>query len=61
MVKHFDDINEDQFDFHHYCVRRVTLRAYVDVLRFEDEAYGQEYFVRAASGMVRRAKSGGHP
>jgi NMDA receptor-regulated protein 1 len=52
VAKHFDDINEDQFDFHNYCVRKVTLRAYVDVLRFEDEAYGQEYFVRAASGIV---------
>jgi peptide alpha-N-acetyltransferase len=31
----------------------VTLRAYVDLLRFEDEAYGQDYFCEAAAGMVR--------
>lgn len=53
MVKHFDDINEDQFDFHGYCLRKVTLRSYVEVLRFEDEAYGQDYYCEAASGIVR--------
>jgi len=53
VAKHFDDINEDQFDFHGYCLRKVTLRAYVDVLRFEDEAYGQEYYSEAAEGIIR--------
>ena len=53
VVKHFDDINEDQFDFHAYCLRKVTLRAYVSVLRFEDELYGQSYFCEAAVGITR--------
>lgn len=53
VAKHFDDINEDQFDFHGYCLRKVTLRSYVDVLRFEDQVYGEEYFRRAASGLIR--------
>ena len=35
-VKHFDDFVEDQFDFHAYCVRKMTLRAYVQMLRMED-------------------------
>jgi len=52
-VKHFEDIVEDQFDFHNYCLRKVTLRAYIDVLRFEDEVYGQAYYCRAAAGIVR--------
>lgn len=53
VAKHFDDINEDQFDFHHYCIRKATLRSYVDVLRFEDEAYGADYFREAAAGLIR--------
>lgn len=51
-MKHFDDFQEDQFDFHAYCLRKVTLRAYVSVLRFEDEVFGQEYYCRAASGII---------
>jgi len=52
-VKHFDDIAEDQFDFHAYCLRKVTLRSYVEVLRFEDKVYGDDYFRRAAAGITR--------
>mmetsp|Transcript_115959 Transcript_115959/g.334857 ORF Transcript_115959/g.334857 Transcript_115959/m.334857 type:complete len:889 (+) Transcript_115959:108-2774(+) len=52
VVKHFDDFQEDQFDFHHYCVRKVTLRAYTDVLRFEDEIWGEDYYFTAAQGMI---------
>jgi N-alpha-acetyltransferase 15/16, NatA auxiliary subunit len=53
VVKHFNDFQEDQFDFHSYCLRKVTLRAYVSVLRFEDEVYGQDYFCQAAAGIIR--------
>jgi N-alpha-acetyltransferase 15/16, NatA auxiliary subunit len=52
-VKHFDDFVEDQFDFHSYCLRKVTLRSYVSLLRFEDEVYGQSYFCEAAGGIIR--------
>jgi hypothetical protein len=51
-VKHFEDFNEDQFDFHSYCLRKVTLRAYVSVLRFEDDVYGQDYYCQAAAGII---------
>ena len=33
----FADITEDQFDFHQYCMRKMTLSKYVDMLRLEDE------------------------
>jgi hypothetical protein len=52
VVKHFDDFNEDQFDFHAYCVRKVTLRAYTEVLRFEDNLWGEDYYFQAASGII---------
>ena len=53
VVKHFDDFQEDQFDFHAYCVRKVTLRAYTEVLRFEDNLWGEDYYFIAADGIVR--------
>jgi peptide alpha-N-acetyltransferase len=53
VVKHFDDFHEDQFDFHSYCIRKVTLRAYVDVLRFEDRINGHEFYLKAAEGIVK--------
>ena len=39
--KHFTDIIEDQFDFHTYCIRKMTLRAYVAMLRLEEAARAQ--------------------
>lgn len=33
VSKHFFDIEEDQFDFHSYCIRKMTLRAYIEMLR----------------------------
>mmetsp|Transcript_12430 Transcript_12430/g.15558 ORF Transcript_12430/g.15558 Transcript_12430/m.15558 type:complete len:906 (-) Transcript_12430:163-2880(-) len=53
VEKHFEDFNEDQFDFHSYCIRKVTLRAYVDVLRFENELWSQKYYGRAAEGIIK--------
>lgn len=52
VVKHFEDFHEDQFDFHSYCVRKVTLRAYIDVLRYEDHLWGEPYYARAAEGII---------
>ena len=53
ICKHFDDIHEDQFDFHSYCMRKMTLRAYMDMLRFEDGLYAHEYYAKGAWGAVR--------
>jgi len=53
VEKHFEDFNEDQFDFHSYCIRKVTIRSYVDVLRWEDMLYGNNYYTTAAEGIIR--------
>ena len=52
-MKHFEDIHEDQFDFHGYCFKKVTFRSYIDMLRFEDGIFGQEYYVKAALATLR--------
>jgi len=52
VEKHFEDYNEDQFDFHSYCIRKVTLRSYMSVLRFEDEIFGEKSYRKAAEGLI---------
>lgn len=53
VERHFADMVEDQFDFHSYCIRKVTLRAYISLLRFEDHIRGHPYYARAAGGIVQ--------
>lgn len=51
--KHFQDMEEDQFDFHAYCLRKLTLRTYMDLLRFEKRSRGHKYFQAAARRIVK--------
>ncbi|TPX33987.1 hypothetical protein SmJEL517_g03200 [Synchytrium microbalum] len=53
LEKHFIDIVDDQFDFHSYCLRKMTLRSYIDLLRVEDGIKGHEYYVRGATAAVK--------
>jgi peptide alpha-N-acetyltransferase len=50
--KHFQDMEEDQFDFHTYCLRKFTLRSYIDLLRFEKRAHGHKFYQQAARRVV---------
>ncbi|XP_019854443.1 PREDICTED: N-alpha-acetyltransferase 15, NatA auxiliary subunit [Amphimedon queenslandica] len=50
--KHFDDIIEDQFDFHTYCMRKMTLRPYVGVLRLEDRIRGHRFYFDSAHDII---------
>lgn len=49
VSKHFEDFVEDQFDFHGYCIRKMTLRSYIDLLKIEDELYGEISFSKVCS------------
>ncbi|KAJ8452025.1 hypothetical protein Cgig2_016606 [Carnegiea gigantea] len=53
VEKHYADITEDQFDFHSYCLRKMTLRTYVEMLRFQDRLHSHSYFHKAACGAIR--------
>ncbi|KAI5639842.1 NMDA receptor-regulated protein 1 domain-containing protein [Phthorimaea operculella] len=46
--RHFSEIMEDQFDFHSYCMRKMTLRSYVGLLRLEDVLRAHPFYLRAA-------------
>nr|XP_043623547.1 N-terminal acetyltransferase A complex auxiliary subunit NAA15-like [Erigeron canadensis] len=53
VEKHYADITEDQFDFHSYCLRKMTLRSYIEMLRFQDRLHAHAYFRKAAVGAIR--------
>ncbi|XP_057732571.1 N-terminal acetyltransferase A complex auxiliary subunit NAA15 [Arachis stenosperma] len=53
VEKHYADITEDQFDFHSYCLRKMTLRTYVEMLKFQDRLHSHVYFEKAAAGAIR--------
>jgi len=46
--RHFTEIIEDQFDFHTYCMRKMTLRSYVQLLRLEDILRSNDFYWNAA-------------
>ncbi|KAF9793633.1 hypothetical protein SFRURICE_001992, partial [Spodoptera frugiperda] len=50
--RHFSEIMEDQFDFHSYCMRKMTLRSYVGLLRLEDVLRAHPFYFRAAKVAV---------
>jgi len=51
--KHFNDIAEDQFDFHNYCLRKTTLKTYVAMLRMQERLYSHKFYRRAAKDSIR--------
>ena len=54
-MQHFSEIQEDQFDFHTYSLRKMTLRSYLELLRFEDVLRSQRfYFVTARAAIEVR-------
>lgn len=51
--RHFSEIIEDQFDFHTYCMRKMTLRSYVGLLRLEDVLRSHSFYQRAAKCAIQ--------
>eukprot|EP00448_Togula_jolla_P003092 CAMPEP_0170598526 /NCGR_PEP_ID=MMETSP0224-20130122/16298_1 /TAXON_ID=285029 /ORGANISM="Togula jolla, Strain CCCM 725" /LENGTH=911 /DNA_ID=CAMNT_0010923091 /DNA_START=175 /DNA_END=2907 /DNA_ORIENTATION=+ len=51
--KHFNDIAEDQFDFHNYCLRKTTLKAYVAMLRMQERLFSHKFYRRAAKDSIK--------
>ncbi|XP_057642537.1 N-alpha-acetyltransferase 16, NatA auxiliary subunit isoform X2 [Chionomys nivalis] len=52
VERHFFEITDDQFDFHTYCMRKMTLRAYVDLLRLEDTLRRHTFYFKAARSAI---------
>jgi len=45
---HFETMIEDQFDFHTYCLRKLTLRAYTALLSMTDVIRGHKFYQKVA-------------
>lgn len=48
----FDVWQEDQFDFHSFSLRKGQIRAYVDMVRWEDHIREHPFYTRAALGAI---------
>lgn len=44
----FSEVTDDQFDFHTYCMRKMTLRSYIKLLRMEDILRSHRFYFDAA-------------
>ena len=44
----FEQWDEDQYDFHIYCLRKYTLRSYLETLKAEDELRDDSHYVNSA-------------
>ncbi|WKX99571.1 hypothetical protein Q1695_014448 [Nippostrongylus brasiliensis] len=53
IEQHFVGMIEDQYDFHTYCLRKVTLCSYVQLLRLEDVLRTHEFYYQAAKIAAR--------
>ena len=49
----FDIWQEDQFDFHSFSLRKGQIRAYIDMMRWEDQLREHPFFTRAAISAAR--------
>jgi peptide alpha-N-acetyltransferase len=49
----FDTWTEDQFDFHSFSFRKGMIRAYVDMIRWEDAIRQHPFYSRAAQSAVK--------
>uniref|UniRef100_A0A6Q2YI17 N(alpha)-acetyltransferase 15, NatA auxiliary subunit a n=1 Tax=Esox lucius TaxID=8010 RepID=A0A6Q2YI17_ESOLU len=52
IERHFVEITDDQFDFHTYCMRKMTLRSYVDLLKLEDVLRMHPFYSKAAQTAI---------
>lgn len=48
----FETWQEDQFDFHSFSLRKGQIRAYVDMIKWEDHLRNHPFFTRAALSAV---------
>jgi peptide alpha-N-acetyltransferase len=49
----FETWEEDQFDFHQFSMRKGPIRAYIDMIRWEDRLREHPFFSRAAISAVK--------
>lgn len=53
ISKFYDQFEDDQLDFHSYCMRKGTPRAYIDMLKWAKTIYTKPVYVRALKGAFK--------
>eukprot|EP01133_Synstelium_polycarpum_P019469 gene19469-23316_t len=53
VEKHFNEFIDDQFDFHHHIQKKLTMRAYVSFMRWEDSVFKNKPFQDAAKLIIK--------
>lgn len=48
----FNDMYEDQFDYHVYCLRKYQMRSYIQMINSLNNQRDDKNFIRAASHMI---------
>ncbi|KAM0752180.1 N-terminal acetyltransferase A, auxiliary subunit [Meredithblackwellia eburnea MCA 4105] len=48
----FNEVDEDQYDFHSYSIRKYTIRAYINLLRYNDQLRSHFRYRGAAKGAI---------
>lgn len=50
---YFSEVTEDQFDFHTYCMRKMTLKSYIKLLRMEDVLRSHRFYFDVAEIAIK--------
>lgn len=53
IAKFYNQFEDDQLDFHSYCMRKGTPRAYLDMLKWGKSIYTKPIYVRATKGSFK--------
>lgn len=53
IVKIFEEYYNDQLDFHTFCLRKGTARAYIDMVYWEDKVFANPVYCRAVEGVSK--------
>ena len=53
MYHTYEGVWNDQFDFHHYAMRKATVITYIEMLRWEEELRRQPFFIKSAKNAIR--------
>ena len=53
IQKQFEDMYEDQYDFHSYSLYRWALKEYVDLIRKSDDIYNDRRYMQASAMAVK--------
>ena len=58
--KQFKDMEANQYDFHTYCIRKWTLREYVEYIEFNDNIFKDKKYFEAAGNAIRYLQEFSH-